>query len=498
MDFSFTTTPQLDRDALVLGVYKDMEFTDTLKDIDAKAGGAISKALKSNHFKGKIGNILEVAAPPALECNRLILVGLGERRKGKESHFQDIGGRVYASLSKTPDESVMFLLDDMEGEDINPVDAAAHLAYGCLLRSWRFDKYKTKEKDETIPSLSCVCVLVSRSDEAEERFKKLHYVADGAFLSRELVSEPPNVLNPETYAEKISELKNLGLEVEILGEKQMQKLGMNALLGVGQGSKFESQLVCIKWSGAEDSSSAPLAFVGKGVCFDTGGISLKPANGMEEMKYDMGGSATVVGLMKALAGRNAKVNAVGVVGLVENMPGGKAQRPSDIVTSMSGQTIEVLNTDAEGRLVLADALWYTQDKYKPKLMIDLATLTGAIVVALGSEYAGLFSNDDDISEQLYACGLETNEKVWRFPLHETYDKDINSDAADIQNISKTRGAGSITAAQFLKRFVNDVPWAHLDIAGTAWTKKPKPTCDKGATAFGVRLLDKFVSKYYES
>ena len=306
----------------------------------------------------------------------------------------------------------------------------------------------------------------------------------------------PNVLYPETMALKALDLKNLGLTVEVLGEKDMEKLGMGALLGVGQGSIRESKLIILQWSnGPKDQ--APIAVVGKGVTFDTGGISIKPSNGMEDMKYDMAGSGVVLGLMKALAMRQAKVNIVGVMGMVENMPSGSAQRPADVVTSMSGQTIEVLNTDAEGRLVLADALWYTQDRFKPQTMINLATLTGAIKVALGEEYAGLFSNNDELSEKLTEAGKIVQEPLWRLPMGEAYDRDIDSDIADMKNVGSGRGAGSITAAQFLQRFVNNVPWAHLDIASVAWQKKTHPLTGKGATAFGVRLLNEFIAKNYE-
>jgi len=321
-------------------------------------------------------------------------------------------------------------------------------------------------------------------------------VVEGVYLTRDVVTEPPNVLYPETLAARCKELEELGVVVEILNEKKMAKLGMGALLGVGQGSVRESFLVTMRWDGGP-KNKAPVAFVGKGVTFDTGGISLKPGPGMEEMKWDMGGSGTVLGLMKALAGRKAKVNAVGVVGLVENMPDGNAQRPGDVVTSMSGQTIEIHNTDAEGRLVLADALWYTQQEFKPQAMIDLATLTGAILIALGNEYAGLFSNDDTLSAQLISAGQASGEPVWRMPLGDAYDKLLNSDCADMKNIGG-RNAGSITAAQFLQRFVKDTTWAHLDIAGMAWSSKDRPTVPKGATGYGVRLLDRFVSDVYEN
>jgi leucyl aminopeptidase len=360
-------------------------------------------------------------------------------------------------------------------------EAAANVAFGARLRSYRFDKYRTKEKPDKKPSLNKLTILTGAATAAKKAFQPLDRVADGVFLTRDLVSEPANVIYPETLAEQAAELASLGLEVEVLDERKMKKLGMGALLGVGQGSIRPPRLVVMSWSGGK-KDDAPLAFVGKGITFDTGGISIKPAAGMEDMKWDMAGSGVVIGLMKALAGRKAKANVVGVVALAENMPGGNAQRPGDIVTSMSGQTIEVLNTDAEGRLVLADALWYTQDRFKPKFMVNLATLTGAIIVALGHEHAGLFSNDDTLSERLTAAGKAVGEPLWRLPLADAYDRDIDSDAADMKNIGSGRGAGSIIGAQFLQRFVNNVPWAHLDIAGVAWTKKDV----RGAVARSAR------------
>ncbi|HJN24943.1 MAG TPA: leucyl aminopeptidase, partial [Rhodospirillales bacterium] len=337
------------------------------------------------------------------------------------------------------------------------------------------------------------------SIKARSTFAPMDKVADGVFMTRDLVSEPANVIYPETLAKQAQSLSKLGVKVEVLGEAQMRKLGMGALLGVGQGSDREPRLVVMRWNGKKGKArnDAPVAFVGKGVTFDTGGISIKPSGGMEDMKWDMGGSGVVIGLMRALAGRKANANVVGVVGLVENMPSGTAQRPGDIVTSMSGQTIEVLNTDAEGRLVLADALWYTKERFKPKFMVDLATLTGAIIICLGDQKAGLFSNDDKLSQQLSDAGEAVDESVWRMPMGDNYDKMLNCDAADMKNISGGRGAGSITAAQFLKRFVDKTPWAHLDIAGVTWSNKASPVAPKGGTAFGVRLLDRLVADNYE-
>ena len=370
-------------------------------------------------------------------------------------------------------------------------------ALGVRLASYRFDRYRTKEPADKKPSVTKAEIACADPAKAREAFVEFAALADGVAFTRNLVSEPANILYPAEFARRVKELETLGLEVEILGEAEMAKLGMGSLLGVGQGSVRESQLAIIRWNGAADPKAQPIAFVGKGVCFDTGGISIKPADGMEDMKWDMGGAAAVAGLMHVLAGRGAKVNAVGILGLVENMPDGAAQRPGDIVTSMSGQTIEVINTDAEGRLVLADALWYCQDRFKPKFMVDLATLTGAIIISLGNDYAGLFSNNDELSGNLLAAAAAEGEGLWRMPLPAAYDKQIESAAADVKNTGGRPG-GSITAALFLQRFVNGLPWAHLDIASTAW-KKPStvPTLPEGATGYGVRLLNRMVADRYE-
>ena len=354
----------------------------------------------------------------------------------------------------------------------------------------------TKDTRGTIKQINEITIISKNAVKLKNKFKQKKSVAEGIFLARDLVNEPSNILNPEEYAKRITGLSKYGLKVEVLNETKMKKLGMWSLLGVGRGSQYESQLVIMKWDGNKSKKSKPLCFVGKGVCFDSGGISLKPGNKMEEMIGDMGGSAAVVGLMKALALRKAKVNVVGVVGLVENMPDGTAQKPGDIIKSMSGQTIEIQNTDAEGRLVLADALWYAQDKYKPEIMIDLATLTGAIVMSLGNKMAGIFSNNDDLSDKLLDAGRDSGDNVWRLPLSDSYDKMINSKFADMKNIG-LGGAGSITAAQFLKRFVNKVPWVHIDIAGTATGMEKSSINTSWATGFGVNLLNTLISKFYE-
>ena len=387
------------------------------------------------------------------------------------------------------------LLDGIGGSSVRAGDAAANLAYGAKLRSYRFDKYKTQLKDDAKPSVKNMKVLSRVTGAARKAYAPLAKIADGVAMTRDLVSEPPNVLYPESLANRCKELTKLGVKVQILGEAQMKRLGMGALLGVGQGSIRESRMVVMQWNGGAVKDQ-PVAFVGKGVTFDTGGISLKPGAGMEDMKWDMGGAGVVIGLMKSLAGRKAKANVVGVVGLVENMPDGNAQRPGDIVTTMSGQTIEILNTDAEGRLVLADALHYTINRFAPKFVVNLATLTGAIIISLGNEYAGMFSNNDQLCDRISAAGDQVSEKVWRMPMGDAYDKMINSQVADMQNIGG-RAGGAITAAQLLQRFVGKTAWAHLDIAGVTWSKKDAPTVPKGGTAFGVRLLDRLVSNHYE-
>ena len=406
--------------------------------------------------------------------------------------INNLGAQLKAAINADKNIKNINFINNLDHS--NSDEIVTEFAYGFELKSYRFEKYKSKKNLD----IQKIDITSKNSNSLKNKYKYLLAIKEGVFLARNLVSEPPNVLNPKKYTEEIKKLKKLGLKVEILNESMMKKLGMRSLLGVGQGSENESFLVTIKWNGANSNFGKPLAFVGKGVCFDTGGISLKPSRFMEEMKYDMGGSAVVVGLMKSFALRKAKINAIGVVGLVENMPDGNAQRPGDIVESYSGKTIEVLNTDAEGRLVLADALTYTEKKYKPKFIIDLATLTGAIIMALGEEYAGLFSNNDKLSNDLHLIGNNINEKVWRLPLHKNYDKLMNSAYADVQNINYAGGAGSITAAQFLQRFILDnTPWVHLDIAGMAFSKKAANLNSGGATGFGVRLLNDLVKKHHE-
>ena len=407
------------------------------------------------------------------------------------SDIENLGAEFYERINHENKNEYFVNSDSIKSKNENFI---GYFLHGLKLKSYEFNLYKSK-KEQKLISINVIGNKNKITVKNELRFKAIE---EGTFFARDLVSEPPNVLNPKEYTSRLLKLRKLGIKVTVYNEAQMKKLGMHSLLGVGRGSVNESFLVTLEWNGNKQDKKAPLSFVGKGVCFDTGGISLKPAKFMEEMKYDMAGSAVVVGLIQTLATRKAKVNAVGVVGLVENMPGGNAQRPGDIVKAYNGKTIEVLNTDAEGRLVLADALSFTEAKFKPRFMIDLATLTGAIIMALGEEYAGLFSNNDDLSNKIFTVGEKVKEKVWRLPLHNNYDKLINSTIADMQNINYSGGAGSITAAQFLQRFVtNKTPWAHLDIAGMAFSKKAANLNPGGATGFGVRLLNQLIEEYYE-
>lgn len=476
--------------ALVLPLAEGFTLTGLAQEADAATGGAVARGLEAAGFKGKKGQSCTLWAPGG-HLSRIVAVGLGAAPDARAA--EAAGGGTWPLISAEPEAVVA-------SDGLNAALAAA-FAFGMRLRSYRFDKYRTKEKAEDKPKLVRLSLAAPEPAEAKAAFAPLSAITDGVVLTRDLVSEPPNILFPEEMAERCKALEKLGVTVEILGPRELGQLGFGALLGVAQGSAREPRVVVMQWNGAPaGGAQAPVAFIGKGVTFDTGGISIKPAAGMEDMKFDMAGAGTVIGLMAALAGRKARVNAVGLVGLVENMPSGTAQRPGDVVKSYSGQTIEVINTDAEGRLVLADVLWYTRERFKPRFMVDLATLTGAIIVALGHEHAGMFSNDDDLSQKLTAAGNAVGEAVWRMPLGEAYDKLIKSDIADMKNVGGRPG-GSISAAQFLQRFIDTreghVPWAHLDIAGTAWATKDSATVPKGATAFGVRLLDRLVADHYE-
>lgn len=463
----------------------------------AKAlGGAIDlvkRAASAAAFKGKSGAALDILAPEGVKATRLLVIGAGKPGGLKANDFLKFGG---VAASKLPaGAAAMTVMAELPDGAMTSEQAVA-MASGLRLRAYKFDRYKTKKKDgEEGGSRADILLAVGDAAAAKKAFVAAGHVVDGVIIARDLVNEPPNVLFPEEFARRASQLRKLGVKVEVLDVKAMQKLGMGALLGVGQGSARPSRTVIMRWDGGK-KGEAPVSFIGKGVCFDTGGISIKPAGSMEDMKGDMGGAACVVGLMHALAARKAKANVVGAIGLVENMPDGNAQRPGDIVTSMSGQTIEIINTDAEGRLVLADVLWYVAKKVKPKFMVDLATLTGAIVVALGTEHAGMFSNNDELAERLLAAGIECGEKVWRMPLGPEYDKLIDSQFADMKNTGGRHG-GSITAAQFLQRFVDGTPWAHLDIAGTAMGAPKTDVNQSWGSGYGVRLLDRLVADHYE-
>jgi leucyl aminopeptidase len=465
----------------------------TRKTLGTVAAALVKRAAATNQFKGKSGSALDILEPEGIKVQRLIVLGIGKASDLKEKDFFKFGGVLAGKLN--PGSEAVTVIAELPEAVMQPTEAAA-IASGMRLRAYRFDRYKTKKKDGEEKGLRAeLSLAVEDVAAAKKAFAPDADIVDGVILARELVNEPPNVLYPEEFARRAGQLKKLGVDVEILDVKAMTKLGMGALLGVAQGSARPGRTVIMRWNGGKKGDS-PVAFIGKGVCFDTGGISIKGASNMEDMKGDMGGAACVVGLMHALAARKARVNVVGAIGLVENMPDGNAQRPGDIVTSMSGQTIEIINTDAEGRLVLADVLWYVVKKFKPKFMVDLATLTGAIMVALGTENAGLFSNNDELADRLVKVGLDTGEKVWRMPLSPEYDKLIDSQFADMKNTGGRYG-GSVTAAQFLQRFVDNTPWAHLDIAGTAMGAPKTEINQSWGSGFGVRLLERLVSEYYE-
>jgi len=479
----------------VLVVFCDegLNFGSSARRILAASGDLVTRAAEAEQFKGKNGSALDILAPAGLDVARLVVVGAGKTGDLKASDFVKLGG---VAMGKVPGLAThATIIADISGHGPKP-DEAADLALGARLRGYSFDRYKTKRKEgeETAKEVH-VAIAVASVPAAQKAYASRKAIADGVTIARDLVNEPPNVLFPEEFARRAGSLKKLGVAVDVLDVPAMKKLGMNALLGVGQGSARESRSVVMRWNGGSKGAD-PVAFIGKGVCFDTGGVSIKPAGNMEDMKGDMAGAACVVGLMHALAARKAKVNAVGAIGIVENMPDGKAQRPGDIVTTMSGQTIEIINTDAEGRLVLADVLHYVNKRFKPSFMIDLATLTGAIVVALGHEYAGLFANDDKLAERLLDAGIATGERVWRMPLDPEYDKKIDSKFADMKNVGG-RDGGAITAAQLLQRFVDKTPWAHLDIAGTGMGSPQTDVNKSWGSGFGVRLLDRLVAEYYE-
>ncbi|MFG6281516.1 leucyl aminopeptidase [Sphingomonas sp. S6] len=489
MQIAFTSTAPSAPAILALPIDKDAAGRAQWGGLDEGHQAVADAAARAARFDGEAGAIVELFVADDGKATQLLLVGVGS---GDEAGWSKAGGALVARLLTS---GATDLVVDLSGVDVTP-QAAARFAAAAAQRAWRYDHYRTKLTDKQKVSLTTL-TIAGAPDGTDAAWAAQDAVTQGLELTRNLVAAPPNILYPETFVEQVREsVEGLGLEIIVLGEDEMREHGMGALLGVSQGSVRDARILALKWNGAGEGDPT-LALVGKGVTFDTGGISLKPGAGMEDMKWDMGGAGAVAGTMKALAGRKAKVNVVGVMGLVENMPDGNAQRPGDVVTSMSGQTIEILNTDAEGRLVLCDAITWTQKTFRPMTIIDLATLTGAMIVSLGNEYGGLFSNDDGLADKLLAAGTATGDKLWRFPLSDTYNKLIDSPIADMKNVGP-RGAGSITAAQFIQRFVDEgVQWAHLDIAGMVWSDKAAATYDKGATGYGVKLLDRLVAEHFE-
>lgn len=496
MDIRFAASGSGDVVAVMAG--EGGELLPAAKALDTAASGRIQKAMQATRFTGGAGQVVDILAPEGLDFVRVLVIGVGKLDVANGLSVERWGGAAVKRVAASGAEKLVLQPDNLPG--VSKADAGAHAALGARLAAYRFDAYKTKQKPEQQVSLKSVEIVMEGPASARARAEQDQAAAEGVFFARDLVSEPGNVLFPESFAERLRDLETMDVDIEILEPATMEKLGMGALLGVAQGSVHPARLVVMSWKGARSKQARPLALVGKGVTFDTGGISIKPSGGMEDMKGDMGGAAAVAGAMRAIAQRKAKANVVGVVALVENMPGANAQRPGDIVHTMSGQTIEVLNTDAEGRLILADALWYVQDKFNPVAVIDLATLTGAIITALGHEHAGLFSNDEDLSQAIIGAGQIEGEPVWRLPLGPGYDKQIDTPNADMKNISGKPAGGSIVAAQFLKRFIKDgTPWAHLDIAGTAWKPGPyeDPLSPTWATGYGVRLLNRLIANRYE-
>jgi leucyl aminopeptidase len=481
---------------LVVLTDEDLAFGAAAKAALKPSGDLFQRVAKIEKFKGKRNKVLDLAAPAGLKLEHVLVAGVGKAKEMKAEDWLKLGGTI---MGKLPAGSRNVTVLAQLGSGKLTADDAGQVALGIKLRAYKFDRYKTKKKaDEDDAKAPAIDIKIAVEDvaAAKKAWTAASGIGDGIVLARELVNEPPNVLFPVEFARRASELKKLGVQVEVLDEPAMKKLGMGALLAVGQGSERDSRLVIMRWNGAKKKSDTPVAIVGKGVCFDTGGISIKPAASMEDMKGDMAGAACVTGLMHALAARKAKANVIGVIGIVENMPDGKSYRPGDILKSYSGQTIEVINTDAEGRLVLCDALAYTNERFKPKLIIDLATLTGAILVALGQEYAGMFTNDDKLAERLTEAGKVTGEHVWRMPLGPAYDKMIDSKFADMKNTGGRYG-GSITAAQFLQRYIGKTPWAHLDIAGTGMAAHNTEIGDSWGPGWGVRLLNEFIAAHHE-
>jgi leucyl aminopeptidase len=484
----------------VVLVASDGTLGPTGVELDRRTGGGLTRAVAGWGGNLKRGEAIELRYPSGLEVERLVLLSLGKPEDASRFDLESVGASLAVRLKGLRVREASVVVEPVGGLKASAPELAVSLATGACLRAYRFDKYRTAKdaEEDQADELAHLTLHLAEPAAAEAAWQAAEAVIAGVTHGRDLVTEPANVLSPEAFAEACRALgSELGMEVEVLDRADLQRLGMNALLAVGQGSARESRVATLRWSGGAPDVP-PVALLGKGVCFDSGGLSLKPPAGMEEMKWDMAGAAAVFGAMKALAGRKARANVVGVLGLTENMPSGTAQRPGDVVTSMSGLTIEVANTDAEGRLVLADVLHYAKEHFKPKVMIDLATLTGAIIVALGHEQAGLFTLDDELAQRLQAAGAAVGERLWRMPLGDDYAKHIKSDIADLKNVGRERQAGATAGAVFLQRFAGDVPWAHIDIAGTAWSKEDRALAPKGATGYGIRLLERLIADHYET
>ncbi len=499
LDISFAALSADPEATSVVFAADGLDLGAKARELDTKSAGAVLKAAAAADFKGKFKSTIEVLAPAKLGIDRLIIAGMGKTSSLTELQLTELGGAILGAIQNRKGTTASLIVDFEGTDEFKPEQIAAHLAQGAMLRHYNFKKYHTKKNADEADKdgLKKLIIHVAHPDKAKAAFGPLKAVVNGVNIARDLVNEPANILGPVELAEKTKALEKLGVDVEILDVADMTKLKMGSLLCVGQGSERPSRMAVMVWNGAKGNKKAkPICFVGKGVVFDTGGISIKGAAGMEDMKGDMGGAAAVIGVMHALAERKANVNAVGLIGCVENMPSGNAVRPGDIVTSMSGQTIEIINTDAEGRLVLADVLWYAQEKFKPKLVINLATLTGAIMIALGKEFAGMFANDDKLADELTSASKATGEKVWRMPLDKAFDKAMDSRFADMKNAGG-RWGGSCTAAAFLQRFIKDTPWCHLDVAGTAMDGAKSDVNTSWGSGWGVRLLDRFVADHHE-
>ena len=494
---SFVSKSISKKGLLLVILDESLELRGNLASLDKEFKGIISSAIKSKSLNTKKGSSLSLFANNGKVIQEILVYYVGSIKNYDIDKADRIGGGLFSSISKSVSNLTIYF-EPSKKVKINKEELAARIIHGIKLRSYTFYKYKLKSKNNFNKSLKEIEIITKDPALAKVYYSPLKALEEGVYLTRNLVSEPANILTPKTLSEEASKLKTLGIKVEVLNLAQIKRLKMGALLGVAMGSANEPRVVSMSWNGTKNSKSKPeVCFVGKGVTFDTGGISIKPSGGMEDMKWDMGGSGVVIGLMKALAGRKAKVHVSAVVGLVENMPSGKAQRPGDVVIASSGHSIEVINTDAEGRLVLADAVTYAINKFTPKRLIDLATLTGAVIVSLGPQRAGLFSNNDELANNIFTSGEKTGEKVWRMPVGEEYDEDIKSDIADMKNVGSGRGAGATSGAKFIEQFTQNIPWAHLDIAGVTWAKSNSELYPAGGTAFGVRLLNTYVKDFFE-